>query len=205
MAGALALALLAGCTSGSDDGGTPTTGPASSTTGSGTTSAAPSSSAPPPLVLPDSCAAMLPLTELDAALGTGLPGSVSYVRGQPIPDIGRTDRITCGFGVVTGQDGAAQPALLEISLASYSDPAAAADRVVVTTADRQTAGDRVAAASVGELAAVALTGVSATTLVLADGTLTYSLTLLRAVVPDEQTVDRLVAVAQAVRAQAVTG
>jgi len=148
---------------------------------------------------------MLPLTELDAALGTGLPGSVSYVRGQPIPDIGRTDRITCGFGVVTGQDGAAQPALLEISLASYSDPAAAADRVVVTTADRQTAGDRVAAASVGELAAVALTGVSATTLVLAEGTLTYSLTLLRAVVPDEQTVDRLVAVAQAVRAQAATG
>lgn len=148
---------------------------------------------------------MLPLTELDATLGTGLPGSVSYVRGEPIPGIGRTDRITCGFGVVTGSDGAAQPPLLEISLASYADPAAAADRVVVTTADRQSAGDRVAPTSVGNLAAVALTGVGATTLVFAEGTLTYSLTLLPAVVPGEQTVDRLVAVAEALRVQAATG
>lgn len=148
---------------------------------------------------------MLPLTELDATLGTGLPGSVSYVRGEPIPGIGRTDRITCGFGVVTGSDGAAQPPLLEISLASYADPAGAADRVVVTTADRQSAGDRVAPTSVGNLAAVALTGVGATTLVFAEGTLTYSLTLLPAVVSDEQTVDRLVAVAEALRVQAATG
>lgn len=202
MAGALALVLLAGCTAGSDDD---PAAPTSTSSTSPTSSAANPSVAPtsaPPVALPNTCAGLLPLTELDGALGTGLPGAVSYVRGQPIPDIGRTDRITCGFGVVTGEDGVAQPPLLEISLAAYSDPAAAADRVAVTTAGGQTAGDRVAAVNVADLPAVALTGVTSTTLVFAEQTLTYSLTLLRAVVPEEQTVDRLVAVAEAVRAAA---
>lgn len=211
-----AAILLAGCSAGTGDQPADTSS-AVATTSSPSPRASASAAA---AELPDSCAAMLALTELDAALGAGLPGTVSFVLGEPLPDIGRTGRITCGFGVTAaptaaptagpsaaptaGPSGVSVPPLLEISISSYTDVAAAADRIDVTRADRQTAGDQVQPVEVAELAGVALTGVTATTLVVADGTWTYSLTLQRAVVPDEETVPRLVAVALAVRAGVAT-
>lgn len=149
-------------------------------------------------MFPDNCGVLLPVTDLDAALGVGLPGSVSYVRGEPLPGIGRTDRITCGYGIVIGPDGKAQPPLLEVSISSYTDDVAAAGRIDVTTADRQSAGDRVENTEAGGLPAVLLSGVTGTTLVLADGAWTYSLTLLMAVLPPEQTPAGLVGVAEAI-------
>lgn len=150
------------------------------------------------MALPGNCGALLPITDLAAALGTALPGSVSYVRGEPLPGIGRTDRITCGYGVVIGPDGKAQPPLLEVSVASYTDEAAAGDRIDVTTTDRQAAGDRVETTEVQALPAVLLSGVSGTTLVFARGAWTYSLTLLAAVLPPEQMPSGLAGVAMAV-------
>ncbi len=197
---ALAAGALTACTAESrpsDDtvsSRAPTTG-ATETTPSTT-------SAPEPVSLPDNCGALLPVTDLDAALGLGLPGSVSYIRGEPLPGIGRTDRITCGYGVAIGPDGNAQPPLLEISIASYNDEPAAADRIDVTTTDRQSAGDRVEATDVAELPAVLLIGVAGTTLVFADGATTYSLTLLAAVLPPEDMATGLVNVADAVRTRA---
>jgi hypothetical protein len=191
-----AVVVLAACTADTDPSG-PTETSAPPTSSSAATTASATATAEP-VALPGNCGALLPVTDLDAALGTGLPGSVSYVRGQPLPDIGRTDRITCGYGVAIGPDGKALPPLLEISISSYTDVPAAADRIDVTTADRQSAGDRVEAADVAGSPAVVLTGVAGTTLVFAAGASTYSLTLLPAVVPPEQTAERLIAVAEAV-------
>lgn len=195
------LTSVVGCTATSDPAGPAATATgstsAAATTATASGSAAPTASAAPG-ALPADCNDLLSVTDLDAALGTGLPGSVSYVRGAPIPDIGRTDRITCGYGVVAGADGTPMPPQLEISLASYTDEAAAAARVDVTTAARQAAGDRVEATDVGGVPAVLLSGPAATTLVLADGTVTYALTLLSAVLPPERTPAGLAGVAEAV-------
>ncbi|MBA2414479.1 MAG: hypothetical protein H0V64_00975 [Geodermatophilaceae bacterium] len=197
---ALLATGLAACTASSDPSGVPTTSRVPTTSAAPTTTSAEPTAEP--VGLPANCGALLPVTDLDPALGVGLPGSVSYIRGEPLPGIGRTDRITCGYGIVIGPDGNAQPPLLEVSIASYTDEAAAADRIDVTTVDRQTAGDRVESTEVQGLPAVMLTGVAGTTLVFADGTWTYSLTLLAAVVPPEQMPTRLTAVAEAVLAQA---
>ncbi len=200
MCAALLATGLAACTASSDPSGVPTTSRVPTTSAAPTTTSAEPTAEP--VGLPANCGALLPVTDLDPALGVGLPGSVSYIRGEPLPGIGRTDRITCGYGIVIGPDGNAQPPLLEVSIASYTDEAAAADRIDVTTVDRQTAGDRVESTEVQGLPAVMLTGVAGTTLVFADGTWTYSLTLLAAVVPPEQMPTRLTAVAEAVLAQA---
>lgn len=199
--GALGVAVasaVVGCTATEGPSAPPTASSAPTTSATATTTLATPS--PQPAALPDNCGELLPVTDLDVALGTGLPGSVTYVRGEPLPGIGRTDRITCGYGVVIGVDGGgrAMPPLLEISISSYTDEAAAAARIDVTTADRQRAGDRVEATEVQGLPAVLLTGVAAATLIFADDTLTYSLTLLTAVLPPEQTPTGLVAVAEAV-------
>lgn len=199
------ISLLVACTAGSNAPDAPEAESTDATTTSVAATTARPTPAPAPAALPDNCGALLPVTELDAALGTGLPGSVSYVRGEPIAGIGRTDRITCGYGIVIGEDASPLPPLLEISVASYTDDAAAADRIGVTTVDRQSAGDRVEDTEVEGLPAVLLTGVTGATLVFADGPWTYSLTLLTAVLPPEQVPSALAGVATAVLTQAMAG
>ncbi|MGI8694978.1 MAG: hypothetical protein ACR2JK_19095 [Geodermatophilaceae bacterium] len=193
-------AVLVGCTAAREPTDSPVSTSEPTSSQAGTTTTAPPTTQP--VSLPDNCGALLPVTDLDASLGTALPGSVSYVRGEPLPGIGRTDRITCGYGVAVGPDGRTQPPLLEISMASYTDEAAASDRVEDTTTDRQTAGDRVETTEVQTLPAVLLSGVAATTLVFAEANVTYSLTLLAAVLAPEQVPRGLVGVAEAVLEQA---
>ncbi|MGI8532955.1 MAG: hypothetical protein ACR2KN_08125 [Geodermatophilaceae bacterium] len=196
----LLVVLLSGCTAGSTAAGR------ASTTARSTSAVASSSPAPtstpvaPPLAPPADCGGLLSVTEVPAALGVGLPGSVSYVRGQPLPGIGRTDRITCGYGVVVGPDGKKQPPQLEISVSSYTDDTAATDRIEITTNDRQAAGDRISTTTVGDIPAMLLAGVLGTTLVFADGTLTYSLSLVPGVLPADRMAAGLTGVATAVRA-----
>lgn len=205
LAALLTAAGLVACTAGSNTAAAPEASSSRPSSAAATTATtAPST---PPQALPENCGALVPVTDLDAALGVGLPGSVSYVRGEPLPDIGRTGRITCGYGVAIGPQGKAAPPLLEISVSTYTDEAAAAARIDLTSADRQAAGDRVEATEVQTLPAVVLIGVTQTTLVLADSTRTYSLTLLAAVLPANQTSAGLSSVAGAVldRAAAPSG
>lgn len=172
--GLVGLLGLVGCSPG-------TAAPAPApTTAAGTTAAATTTApAPPAYVLPATCSELLTLTQVDAAIGARLPGETSYVVGEPEPGIGRTGRVSCGFGVTpaTGTAGPSAP-LLEVSVFTYTDPGAAADRVDVLVEAAAGQGVRSSPAAVPGADAVLLSAVGDTTLVATVGARTYALTLL---------------------------
>src|SRR3954468_22951975 len=71
---------------------------------------------PPPLVTDDDVA---------HALGRAPGGTDTYVRAAPLPQIGRTGRVTCGFGARANPDGSKAPPVVEASLMTYTDAATA--------------------------------------------------------------------------------
>jgi len=174
--GLVGCLVLTGCSGDEGDDGGTAAPPPSSTSAAPTTA---SSSAPPAYELPTSCAALLTLSQIDAALGSALPGETTYTVGTAEPGIGRTGRITCGFGVVPATDtaGAGSP-LLELSVFTYTDAAAAADRVAATVAAQQSQGVRSEDAVVPGADAVLLTGVDGATLVATVAARTYSLSMV---------------------------
>lgn len=96
-----------------------------------TVAAGPTSQLP---ALPASCESLVSGRQLDAVLGAAVSEQVNVVRGEAIPDIGRTGRTTCRYG-----DPAGSGYPVEVSLTSYATPAQAAARVevTVTSAGRQ--------------------------------------------------------------------
>ena len=76
-------------------------------------------------------------------LGVRLPGTTTYLLGEPEPGVGRTGRVTCGYGVTpaTATAGASDP-LLEVTVATYVDAASASDRLAVAGDAGQAAGAR---------------------------------------------------------------
>ncbi len=95
---AVAVLLVAGCGQKSKNevqgGPSPSPSAAPSSTPSG--SPTPSGAAAP---LPETCADVLTLDEMDNAVGHALPGQSVYIKGQAEPKIHRTGRITCRYGV----------------------------------------------------------------------------------------------------------
>jgi len=177
LVGLVGCVVLAGCSGGDDaDGSGSTTSAPSSTSAAPTTT---HTSAVPVYELPTSCAALLTLSQIDGALGSSLPGETTYTVGTAEPGIGRTGRITCGFGVVPATDttGAGSP-LLELSVFTYTDPAAAADRVTATVEAQQSRGVRSEDAAVPGADAVLLTGPDGATLVATVEARTYSLSMV---------------------------
>ena len=178
--GLVGCVLLTGCSSGGDDGGA---GSAASSSTAGAPTPAPttaaSPSAAPAYELPSSCAALLTLGQIDDALGSPLPGETTYTVGAAEPEIGRTGRITCGFGAAPATDttGAGSP-LLELSVFTYRDAAAAADRVATTVEAQQSRGARSEGAVVPGADAVLLTAADGATLVATVAARTYSLSMV---------------------------
>ncbi|MEI4270924.1 hypothetical protein TEK04_04250 [Klenkia sp. LSe6-5] len=183
LVGAVGLAgvlVLGGCTgfAGTSAPATtssvPSSAPSSATTAS--TTAATTAAA---VELPATCTDLLSTAQLDAALGARLPGTSTYVVGLPEPSIGRTGRVTCGFGVTpaTATAGASDP-LLEVSLLTYTDPGAATDRVAAVVAARQGQGVTAGSATVPGAQAVLFAGAADTTLVATLAERTVSLTLV---------------------------
>lgn len=175
------LGLVAGCTGFAGEA-PPAAVPATSTPTSAPTStpsAAPTTTAAPTYQLPATCAGLFTLVQLDDALGARLPGSSTYVVGAPEPAIGRTGRVTCGFGVTpaTATAGASDP-LLEVSVFTYTDGTAAADRVAAITAAQEGQGVPGAPATVPGAQAVLFTTPADTTLVATVAERTVSLTLV---------------------------
>ncbi len=144
-----------------------------------TVSTPPATTAAPVFALPGTCTDLLTVAQVTDALGVRLPGTTSYVLGRPQPDIGRTGRVTCGYGVAPATDtaGASDP-LLEVSVFVYVDARAAADRVEVLVADQESRGVRVDPVDVPGADAVLLTGPADTTLVSTVAERTYALTLV---------------------------
>src|SRR5450755_1595304 len=97
-----------------------------------TASAVSGSSSPSAPVLPAGCSQLLPLGTLEKILGFGILGQVNYLKAAPVPQSGRTGRVTCSYGNSTGEipvsptaspsKGSASPApppLLQISYITY--------------------------------------------------------------------------------------
>jgi hypothetical protein len=190
MAGlALALAVaVAGCTT-----KTSSTPPAPVTSqsvaattappaASPTASVAPVSSSPSAPVLPAGCSQLLPLGTLEKILGFGILGQVNYLKAAPVPQSGRTGRVTCSYGNSTGEvpgspaaapsgktTASAAPApLLQVSYITYVDAKTAAARVL-TTVDADGASAVVTDVTVGGKPANVLIGSSSSELVMSDG------------------------------------
>jgi hypothetical protein len=186
---ALALAVgVAGCTT-----KTTSTPPApvtshilASTTpppaASPTASVASSSPSPTAPVLPAGCSQLLPLGTLEKILGFGILGQVNYLKAAPVPQSGRTGRVTCSYGNSTGElpvSPAASPSgkttaspapapLLQVSYITYVDAKTAAARVQ-TTVEADGAAAVVTDVTVSGKPANVLIGSNSSELVMSDG------------------------------------
>jgi hypothetical protein len=155
--------------------------PAPTTSTAPTTSAAPvaTTAAAPAFQLPATCADLLTVSEVNEALGVRLPGTSTYLLGQAEPGVGRTGRVTCGYGVTpaTGTAGASDP-LLQVTVATYTDTASAAVRLELAAESGRAAGAVVEDAVVPGTDAVLVAGPADTTLVAVVAARTYVVTLV---------------------------
>ncbi|SCX50595.1 hypothetical protein SAMN03159343_2438 [Klenkia marina] len=176
--GLVGLVSLTGCAgfAGSAPAAAPTT---TGTTSSAPTTAPATTTAVPTYELPETCAGLLTSRQLDDALGARLPGTSTYVVGTPEPGIGRTGRVTCGFGVTpaTATAGASDP-LLEVSVFTYTDAAAADERLEALTAVQEGHGVPAGTAAVPGAQSVLFAGPADTTLVATVEARTVSVTLV---------------------------
>lgn len=126
---AVLLGALSACSTGG--GSTPT---------ASTTSKKPSPTAPAtfnPLAgpvetaaqLPKSCSSILSDTDLTSAFGSPQVGDTNYGNYAPLPNIGRTGRVTCGFDIGIDQFGHPGPAGVTVSIITYNTAANAVSRV----------------------------------------------------------------------------
>jgi hypothetical protein len=187
----LVVLLGAGCSGGGEAPETAPTSapPASSASGSPSGSA----SASPAADLPTGCDSMLPFTDLDRALGRPLFGQTVFTKGVPQPSIGRTGRVTCGYGIPRTGKG---PPPVEVGVSTYTDIESATRRVQATISSLRSAGATQADATVSGLPATVLGTGTSLTLVLAQGSRTVAVTVQRTLHTDH---DRaLVAIAERV-------
>ena len=79
--------------------------------------------------LPKTCGSILSDTDLTAAFGSPQVGDTSYGDYAALPTIGRTGRVTCGFGISVDPTGHTGPASLTVSVITYDTASNAVGRV----------------------------------------------------------------------------
>ncbi|HSK25807.1 MAG TPA: hypothetical protein VK894_02735 [Jiangellales bacterium] len=187
------LVVLAGCADGE-----PTSADLPFSTGDPpqTFTAAPAPGDPaaeqPPAPVPESCGDLVSTTGVVQVLAVPLSGSGTFVYAGPIPESGRTARITCGYGVVTGPDGVPSPPAVEITLNGYVDEPTAVARLEASVETGRAQGDTVEAADLDGRPGYVLTGAEDASYLVGDGARTLVVTVRRGVVAP--TAERLVLV-----------
>ncbi|MDQ3733106.1 MAG: hypothetical protein M3400_03755 [Actinomycetota bacterium] len=106
--------------------------------------------------------------------------------GVPEPEIGRTGRVTCSYGVIPNPDGTFSAPLVQASVFTYDSVESAVDRIDTVVTQSRNAGDRTQDVPVGDYQGVVMINVTEATLVLAVDDRTYSITLAPGVVADDQ-------------------
>jgi hypothetical protein len=167
------------------------------------------SSSPSAPVLPAGCSQLLPLGTLEKILGFGILGQVNYLKAAPVPQSGRTGRVTCSYGNSTGEipvsptaspsKGSASPApppLLQISYITYVDAKTAAARVQ-TTVEADGASAVVTDVTVSGKPAEVLIGSTSSELVMSDGARTIVVVALATVLTPDKAPAGLESIAQA--------
>jgi hypothetical protein len=170
----LMVLLGAGCSGDGDPQAAPSSAPPAS---SGSPSGSGSPSASPAPDLPTGCDSLLPFTDLDRALGRPLFGQTVFTKGVAQPSIGRTGRITCGYGVARNGKGIPP---VEVGVSTYTDVELATKRVEATVSQLRSIGASQAEATVSGLPATVLGTGTSFTVVLAQGERTIAVTLQRA-------------------------
>jgi hypothetical protein len=181
-AAALLLPVLAGCTEegGRDDAASqllfsPSPSPEQ------TPDPTPAAPAAPTLPdFPESCGDLVPTSEVVAIVGRPLPGDTTFVFAEALPEIGRTARVTCGYGVGAGRG--PDPAV-EITVNEYEDEAAAQERIDVTLEAAAEAGDEVSELATGPYRGWVLRDEDGASYVVDAGSRTLVISLQRRLVP----------------------
>jgi hypothetical protein len=146
------------------------------------------SASPSAPVLPAGCSQLLPLATLERILGFGILGQVNYLKAAPVPQSGRTGRVTCTYGSAPGAAAPTAPTpsptstakptgkptpsptpvpLVQVSYITYVDASTAAGRVQ-TTIEADAANAAVSNVSVSGKAAFILIGPTFSELVMSD-------------------------------------
>jgi hypothetical protein len=192
LAVALVVLAAAGCSSGGNSG-TPSS--SASPSGSAGASGTPTPTATSTVVaLPDSCQGLLPLIDLDEALGVPMIGQTTFIKGVAEPKIKRTGRVTCRYGIVkVGKK--SKPPKLEVGISTYTDEAAATHRVETTVTDLRSSGAAPSDVQVNGVPAKILTvSGGAATMVVGTGSRTVVISLAAKVVKPANTVKVLTAI-----------
>jgi hypothetical protein len=172
---------IAGCTSDakkapkpSSSASTPTLTPPSSTT----------PSSPPSTVaraLSGDCSTILPLDQVETALGKPVVGHTAFIVNIPDPKIGQLARVNCRYGIGTsvkkGQRTIVPPPKVEVSVSLYSTDAEATARVADTVAAWRDNGARQIDVLVGPDHGTLLIGYGDPLLVVAHGQRTAAVTV----------------------------
>jgi hypothetical protein len=173
----------------------PTLAPTPTVAAAASVPAASVSASPSGPVLPAGCSALLPLGTLESILGFGILGQVNYLKAAPVPQSGRTGRVTCTYGTAPGAAAPTAPAaptptptstakptgkptakptasptpvpLVQVSYITYTDASTAAGRVQ-TTIEADGASATVSNVSVSGKAAYILIGPTSSELVMSD-------------------------------------
>ena len=186
----LVLALLAGCTKPAT-----TASPSPSATGTATqTGSATPTPTPSGAPLPASCSELLPILDLDDALGVPLVGRTAYIKGVAEPKINRLGRVTCRYGLQPLPHNKTSPPRLEVGVSAYTDAESATERVDATVVAARSEGASPREVQVGGKPATALLGPSPL-IVFASDTRTVAITFGHLLVRGDPT-KPLVAVAE---------
>ena len=178
--------LLAGCAAGGDGEDAAndllfSPDPAPTATAPATPTAA------PVVAFPDSCSDLVPTPEVVEVVAAPLPGGTTFVYADAQPDIKRTQRITCGYGVPEAAEGQPAPTpadpAVEITLNEYEDAQAAAARVDVTLESAAAEGSQISTIPVGTLEGTVLRRPERATLVVRQDARTLVVTVRRGLVP----------------------
>jgi hypothetical protein len=138
---------------------------------------------------------VLPLLDLDQALGFPLVGRTAYIEGVPEPKINRLGRVTCRYGLQTLPGNKTSPPKMELGVSVYTDAESATKRVDATVLDARSKGAAPRQVQVNGRPGTILLGAGVQELVAAVDTRTLALNFARGLVRGDPT-PRLLAVAE---------
>lgn len=128
---------------------------------------------------PTDCGELVPTRRVRSVVAVPIPGDTTYVYADALPDIRRTARVTCGYGVGAGRGPG--PAV-EITVNEYESEDAAQARVDVTLKAAGDAGNAVRELPVGPYDAWTISDRDGISLVVDAGSRTLVVTLKRGIV-----------------------
>jgi hypothetical protein len=194
---AVTVLLVAGCSQKSKNEvqGGPSPSPSATPSSTPSGSPTPSGTAAP---LPETCADVLTLDEMDSAVGHALPGQTVYIKGQAEPKINRTGRITCRYGVHKAANHTVVP--VEVGISGYANADAAASRLRFTVNKQRNNGATPTDVSLGDTQGTVLVAGDNALLIFAKGTTTVALSVSKDVATGDQAKDVLTKLGTAVAA-----